>query len=288
MTRSDNPWLRVSRDRPCPICGKTDWCLVAADGTAAICPRTESPNRAGDAGFLHRLTDPPARMVRVRRVAARVPPPDLTALAAACHRVATPDRLSVLATTLGLRPESLAAFQVGWDAGRSAWTFPMTDPVTGRVTNLRLRTPGGRKFGVAGGKDALFLPTTPPGLDDVLLVAEGPTDAAAAHGLGFLGAVGRPSCTGGTRHLVNLARLRRPPAVVLVADGDEPGRRGADALAAALLPYARAVTVIAPQAGFKDLRDWVAGGATRADLEGVIRSAPALRPTIKFTTRGSR
>ena len=46
----------MNRELPCPVCGKFDWCLVAADKTAAICPRTESPKRCGDAGYLHRLT----------------------------------------------------------------------------------------------------------------------------------------------------------------------------------------------------------------------------------------
>ena len=31
---------RVNRRNPCPVCGKPDWCLVAEDGSAAICPRT--------------------------------------------------------------------------------------------------------------------------------------------------------------------------------------------------------------------------------------------------------
>ena len=28
-------WRRVRRDQPCPICERPDWCLVAADGSAA-------------------------------------------------------------------------------------------------------------------------------------------------------------------------------------------------------------------------------------------------------------
>jgi len=33
--------IRVSRRQPCPICGKPDWCLMAEDGSAAICARIE-------------------------------------------------------------------------------------------------------------------------------------------------------------------------------------------------------------------------------------------------------
>ena len=33
---------RVTKANPCPICGKTSWCLVAEDGAFAVCPRTHS------------------------------------------------------------------------------------------------------------------------------------------------------------------------------------------------------------------------------------------------------
>lgn len=50
---------RVSRQNPCPVCGKPDWCLVAKDGSAAICSRIQegSIKRCGDAGWLHRFRD---------------------------------------------------------------------------------------------------------------------------------------------------------------------------------------------------------------------------------------
>ena len=59
-------WIRVTRQRLCVICGKPDWCMVAADGSAAICQRIESGKRAGQAGWLHRLTED--------RPAIRLPP----------------------------------------------------------------------------------------------------------------------------------------------------------------------------------------------------------------------
>ena len=58
MTPQRTSWLRVRRNRPCPVCGRPDWCLVAIDGTAAICPRTMNnhPIKSGDGelvGYLH-------------------------------------------------------------------------------------------------------------------------------------------------------------------------------------------------------------------------------------------
>ena len=44
---------RVNRQNPCPICGRTDWCLIGASGT--ICPRTPSDRLFGSAGFWHPL-----------------------------------------------------------------------------------------------------------------------------------------------------------------------------------------------------------------------------------------
>ena len=51
--------LRVNRANPCPVCGKPDWCLVAADNSVAICQRIEdgSVKKCGEAGWLHRLSN---------------------------------------------------------------------------------------------------------------------------------------------------------------------------------------------------------------------------------------
>lgn len=48
-------WVRVTKNNPCPICGKSDWCLTSEDGKSAICARTESDKPAGRAGWLHKL-----------------------------------------------------------------------------------------------------------------------------------------------------------------------------------------------------------------------------------------
>ena len=285
---TETMWLRVSRERPCPVCEKTDWCLVAEDKTACICPRTESAKRCGDAGFLHRLIDTQRpygpRCVTLRPATA---PPDLSVLAASYREAATPDRLAAFAAELGAGPGSLIAFGVGWAAGYPAWAFPMTDPTTGTVTGIRLRPPVGKKFSVTGGKESLFLPD---GLapQEMLLVCEGATDAIAAHAIGFPNAVGRPSCTGGTAHLVALVRRHKPAGVVLVADNDVAGMRGADALAATLTLYSRDVRVIAPPDGVKDLRAWVAAGATRPALEHLIHATARRWLDLTLTTRGTK
>lgn len=54
-------WTRVSEHNPCPVCGRTDWCLISSQSVenpaAVICPRTkdESKCKIGNAGYLHVL-----------------------------------------------------------------------------------------------------------------------------------------------------------------------------------------------------------------------------------------
>jgi len=62
MTSSTaSKWVRVNKKIPCPICGKTDWCLISQDGTAAICARIQSDKVAGNkgAGWVHKLSADP-------------------------------------------------------------------------------------------------------------------------------------------------------------------------------------------------------------------------------------
>jgi hypothetical protein len=76
--------------------------------------------------------------------------------------------------------------------------------VAGRVQGIRLRFSNGRKLAVRGGREGLFVPSGLAATNQ-LLICEGPTDTAALLDLGFA-AVGRPSCAGGTRLLVELLR----------------------------------------------------------------------------------
>lgn len=273
-------WVRVSRHAPCPICGRPDWCLFALDRSVTICARIESARRAGEAGWLHRLRDTGPTPRR------RVPPPpappaavpDFEMLATGAERALEPGVLERLAQKLGVGVASLRRLRVGWSTAHRAWTFPMSD-ARGRVIGIRLRLPNGRKLSVRGGREGLFIPQQ---LDreNLLLVCEGASDTAAALDLGFE-AVGRPSCTGGVRLLLDLILLRRPARVAVVADADAPGLRGAEHLAALLTPYVRELRVLAPPAPFKDLREWRRAGATAGDLQLLFDSAPPRRPKVR-------
>ncbi len=50
------PFVRVSRKRPCPACGKHDNCNVSADGRVAYCRRVRGDKQGRDGGWVHLLT----------------------------------------------------------------------------------------------------------------------------------------------------------------------------------------------------------------------------------------
>jgi DNA primase len=206
--------------------------------------------------------------------------PDVAKLAADYRAAVRPAALDKLAVALGVSAESLWRMRVGWSAKNRAWAFPMSN-AAGDVLGIRLRLPSARKLSVKGGKEGLFIPE---GIDagGLLLIAEGPTDTAALLDLGF-SAVGRPSCTGGAGLLVELVRKLKPSGVVIVADADMPGQRGAESLAAALVAYCSEVRIITPPAGVKDAREWKRNGATAADVTAAIDAAPVrkLRVSVR-------
>lgn len=292
MARGD--WRRVSRRRPCPVCEKPDWCLYAGDEsapTAAICARVESDKRVGTdgAGWLHVLrNDGPTwpGWKRTVHIAARQLQPAAPASAEAIAREAeaavaatSPETLRCFAAGLGLTADSLGRLGVGYMKTRRAWGFPMKDG-GGRIVGVRLRYAKG-KAAIRGGREGLFIPE---GLHagGRLLIAEGPTDTAALLDLGF-NAVGRPSCTGGVKHLVELAKRLKPVEVAIIADADQVGRRGASSLASTLLAYVPIVRVVLPPDGVKDARAWKQAGATRADVNTLIEGAKPR--TLKIACR---
>lgn len=296
--RTRTRWNRVSRANPCPICGRQDWCLITGpehDPTAAICARIESDKRVGDkgAGWLHRLRDDDSdwrQATRFRRVAVAQQAPeratDFTAFATKCSSEIGAHVLSLLALELGVSTESLERLGVGACVmyGRRFYSFPMRSG-DGAICGIRLRGIDGGKLSAKGSRSGLFIPRD---LDTSaqLLVCEGPTDTAAMLDLGF-SAIGRPNCSAGGAMLTSfIASVERPVPreIVIVADHDAPGQRGAWHLASTLIAYVPAVRVIVPPQGVKDAREWKRRGATRDDILAVIDEAPTLQ--ISYSTKG--
>lgn len=280
---------RVNRGNPCPICGKPDWCLVANDGSAAICQRIEdgSVKRCGDAGYLHILTDrhnghDGHKHGAKRRHALTVVQKqngqtrDFWQLSARYQSQLTDEKLRALAHSLGVSAGSLRRLRLGWD-GR-AYTFPMSNDF-GEVIGVRRRFANGAKASVKGSKTGLFIPTD---LTDGkrLLVCEGATDTAAALDFEF-DAIGRPNCNSVVQMTVRAAKGRAE--IVVVSDNDPAGRAGAETLAGTLALRCPCLKIVVPPNGLKDLRQWFNAGLASESLRQIISTTPPVNVVLNFS-----
>ena len=266
--RPEKGFAPVSASHPCPICGKPDWCLISVDGTVAICQRTEagSVKRCGDAGWLHRLSEPAPRPPAGKQ--RNETPRDWPAEAARYAAALTPADADWLLARLGLPPAALDAVpQLGVcrrDPAGPVTTWPEAD-ADGVVIGVNRRIPGvekDEKKMLTGGKRGLTLPLGWCSRPGPAFVVEGPTDAAALTAAG-LSAVGRPSKDGGGKLLAKLfAGWPADRGIVVVGENDAPSAEsetpGIDAavrLARRLaIALGRLVLVTLPPAGSKDVR----------------------------------
>jgi hypothetical protein len=262
-------FVRVTRRTPCPICGKPDWCLIAQDGKRFICARAESPRRFGDAGWLHESSDAVAfKPIPKRREESSI---DFSEMWRKWMLETTTGVLAKLANDLGVSRESLRSIGAVWADHHGAWAFPMRDGATNTIIGIRLRS-NGDKWAVKGSNGSgIFIPQkTQP--DTRLIVCEGPTDCAALLDRDYF-VIGRPSCSSGTQHVVSLVRRIRPREIVIFADADGPGLRGAEMLADEIWIPTR---IVAPPR-HKDARAWIGAGACRGAIEAVISAANYFR-----------
>ncbi len=268
--------IRVTKANPCPVCERPDWCLIADDGEAAICARVSegSKKRSGDAGWLHVVGADTGQAKNVKFNIKKfdnsnTPKPDFEGIARDCQDRLSERQLRWLGSSLAITPASLQRLGVGWDG--KAFSFPMFDE-NRKMLGIRRRFGDGNKRALTGSKTGLFMPAD---LEDTgtLLIAEGPTDCAAALDLGF-NAIGRPNCNS---KIAMTARFAKGRNAVIIADNDppkengrRPGKEGAENLAEKLLLHCPSVKIIYPPGTTKDLRQWLRSGLTSGQLQHVI------------------
>ena len=205
---------------------------------------------------------------RVRAIPTSNPSRDMAQIAGRFQAALDPRRLRAVSNRLAVSEPSLRRLGIG-QAG-SAVSFPVHDS-DGSVCGIQLRYPDDTKRFLKESRQGLFLPS---GLraDGQLLVCEGASDTAAILDLGF-DAIGRPSCSGGAKLVAAFVQSALPKQIVIVADADGPGRRGAIHLAVQLRVLCPSVCVIEPGNGARDARVWVIAGATAEDVRAAIEAA---------------
>ena len=252
-------WKRVNRLSRCPVCGKPDWCMVASDRSAAICPRVEegSSRYIEGSGYLHilRITTDWMNEELIPRMAKPLPEHNevLAIRARQWIRECPQARVMELSDKLGVSENALRLLNIGWFDNNNSWIFPMLRQGS-RLIGIRTRPTNGKKFAIKGSKNGLFIPNN---LTDegVVYVCEGESDTAALLTCG-LHAVGSPSCNSGDRLIAELLRDR---LVVVCMDRDGVGIRGAKQLAKYLKCHAKDVRMLEPPEKYKDMRDWLHG-----------------------------
>jgi hypothetical protein len=266
-------YRRVGDKEECPVCGHKGWCLVARDGSSAICQRVESPKKRRGAGYYHRLTDLPSN-APVRRpraeppVAGPTPAVDWEGLARACHGAIGTGRRELLAKSLSVAPSALDRLAYGWSEDRACFTTPVRD-ARGSVIGIQTRGLDGQKRMIKGSRQGLFVPDGLKG-PGPLLICEGASDTAAALTLGFR-ALGRFSCTSGGDLLLERLQCVPERVVVVVSDSKPQEQEGAYDLARTLANVGRRqVKVLEMPPGVKDLRTWLSTGVTLSEVLRVV------------------
>ncbi len=274
---------RVSARKKCPICGTGDWCLVAVDGSAAICPRTEkgSAKYIDGSGYLHVLDNSKsaggnyASDKAVQSYRSELPLHNsVQAELMKNMMLKSSDKMLVsLIENLEISEEAWLRLWIGYSKTKRGYCFPMFRKGY-QLVGIRVRQSAGKKFAFTGSREGLFIPKGFDSDKRPVIVCEGPTDTAACLDFDFR-TVGRPSCLGGQKLLVELLQSEH---VCILADSDGPGQTGAQKLAEALQGKSKSVSVATPPA--KDLREWKYQGCQRIDVLNLIRGAATSPDTI--------
>lgn len=262
-------WHRITKNEPCPVCGRIKYCLINDNGSAVLCTKQPSDHPVGEAGYLHVL-DPEHNTGY-----------DLSAIEQTWlvyFQNMLPGMSTGLASELNVTPDSIERLGVGFYPAEGAWVFAERDE-QGRVIGLLKRLSDGQKYMVSGSERGLVYEHPIPKTDKPIIVVEGASDVLAAMDMGYIG-VGRPSADGGSKLLAALLKGRD---VTIVGENDDgAGIRGMEKMFQALKGACKSIRKVLPPKQHKDLRDWhpnaaefeqwVSQNAEKADTSRVLES----------------
>ena len=245
---------RVSKNMPCPVCGKPDWCLVRDDGNYAICTRT--PSRSTYKAFMgygHRLGtekkfQPVRKVIKTKDVLHNIEKVNLTYATYDFHI----DALAPLAADFEVGSFVLLDMGVGYDK-KNTFCFPMVDS-TDRIIGVSKRNLAGKKWCLKGSRLGIFKPRLFYAKVPAY-ICEGASDTAVLTYRKY-NVIGRMSAYSSVDILVKL--LRTCPEINIVSDYDATGigYRESCKLAEA---FGRPVNIIMNR-NYKDIREWIQSG----------------------------
>jgi len=243
---------RVCSAMPCPICGRTKFCLISDNGDFIICTKVESRHCYPDhTGWLHRLVDKPH--LKPRRI---IQSADHTKdKLSVCRKYASlcfsHEKLQPLADMLHLPVKVFASLGVGSE--KNQYYFPMIDGDCD-ICGLKIRNLDNNKWCFKGSSLGVYTADNFNQYGEVY-VCEGESDVAAllAHGYN---AIGRPSANSCYHALSKI--VSNNAVVTIVSDNDESGLGLSTSLDLAG-HIARPVNIIVPTE-YKDVREWILSG----------------------------
>lgn len=272
-------WRNVTKDNPCRICEKPDFCTVSEDGTVACCMRVAGGKPAKNGGYVYKLEDPvPKHKLMPKKAKPDVPVDQMADLSRSYQLRATGQLVAMLASSLGVSVASLLELEIGYDG--QVYTFPMRNECD-QVIGIKVRSKGGRKWCIPGSQLGLYWPiSVSRHSDSLLVICEGESDTAALLDMGF-DAIGRPGNVHATEAIESFLRAKRRP-VLIMSDHDEiknyrgtkcrPGWVGAAELAKRISRLTLTTKIIKPPR-HKDIRAWYQDGATKAQVLALAANA---------------
>ncbi len=251
----------------CPVCNKPDGCLVANDGTAAICSRKSegSTKKVGKGafhgGWLHILGNfkpikyiiPPKKEVSWNKWSVKF----------AKQLIENREAFGNFCRTINLNPISALRFYIGWHEG---WVTIPVYGTTRKIVGIQRRKRNIKRYMKYSGM-GVFVPSAffqDP--SDTLAVCEGWTDTVTALEYGY-NAIGKVNAYVGNEEVLAYAMTHpKITKVILFADSNEDGvgLAGAEETAELLNEFETRV-VLTPE---KDLRKCKQKGMTIHEIMG--------------------
>jgi len=244
---------RVGHKMPCPVCGRTKYCLVADGGEFVICTSEKSKKEYKTyRGWLHCLSSgtfvKPLKIHKTKDFT-----PNLKHIEIICNSLdKSQHQLKPLAINLNVGTDTLRDMGAGYKD--DVWYFPMYN-ANKEMIGLKKRNLKGQKWCEKHSRMGVYLSKSFMGNKPVY-VFEGESDTATALGLG-LNAIGRAS--DGTSKDILVKLLNDCPDIMIVSDYDSHGSgyKQSQSLAGKLNRCDRYVS-IAMNRSYKDFREWVA------------------------------